>query len=346
MKINSYSSERNFLKEKNFFISNSFILIGHICEFRNRGDYKLINFLEKSIVIYKFKEKISAFTNLCSHRGNKIFTKAKGNSSFVCPYHAWSYDYKGRVKNIPYEKIAFNLDKKKIKLEEWILDFCGDFIFLKSKKNPLKLKSYLGVEFNNLSKISKKIYKSIDHQVYNWKANWKICVENSIDEYHSIFLHKTTFKNILKLEPKYETNNNVMKMKMPVSKKYINKFEKINNYFNDLKKTYEHTMIFPYSSISTTMGNSYYIQNYLPIDINNTYVTSSIYLPKISFKKNKKIESFFSNSCMKFNEQIFTEDKDICENIYNNIKNNNFRKDIIGNLEYRIKIFRKMIKKI
>ena len=48
---------------------------------------------------------------------------------------------------------------------------------------------------------------------------------------------------------------------------------------------------------------------------------------------------------MKFNEQIFTEDKEICENIFNNIKNSNFR-DIIGNLEYRINIFRNMIKKI
>jgi len=346
MKINKYSSEKHLLKEKKFFISNSFILVGHKCEFEKKGDYKTIDFFEKSIAVYKFKEKISAFTNECAHRGSKIFNKNKGNSPFVCPYHAWSYDYSGRVKNIPYEKKAFNLNKNKIRLEEWILDFCGDFIFLKSKKNKINLKSFLGEEFDNLYKISKKIDKCVDHQVFNWKANWKICVENSIDEYHATYLHKTTFKNVLKLDPKYKIKNNVMKMIMPVSQKYIDKFKKINHYFNNLNKVYMHTLFFPFSSISTTMGNSYYIQNYLPKSIHSTNVTSTIYLPLSKLKNNPSIEKFFSNTCIKFNIEIFNEDKDICESINSNVKNNNSRKDIIGNLEYRINSFRKKLNKI
>ena len=131
MKKNTYTSEKNFFKEKSFFITNTYILVGHRCEFEKKGDYKTIDFFEKSIAIYKFKEKISAFTNKCAHRGCKIFNKSKGNSAFVCPYHAWSYDNSGRVKNIPFEKKAFKINKTKIKLEEWALEFCGDFIFLK-----------------------------------------------------------------------------------------------------------------------------------------------------------------------------------------------------------------------
>ena len=107
MKKNKYIFEKIFLKEKKFFILNTFILVGHKCEFEKKGDYKTINFFEKSIAIYNFKEKISAFTNECAHRGCKIFNKNKGNSPFVCPYHAWSYDCSGRVKNIPLEKKAF-----------------------------------------------------------------------------------------------------------------------------------------------------------------------------------------------------------------------------------------------
>ena len=346
MKKNTYTSEKNFFKEKTFFITNTYILVGHRCEFEKKGDYKTIDFFEKSIAIYKFKEKISAFTNKCAHRGCKIFNKAKGNSAFVCPYHAWSYDNSGRVKNIPFEKKAFKINKNKIKLEEWALEFCGDFIFLKSKINKISLKKFLGKEFDQLLKISKNIQKCIDYQVYKWGANWQICVENSIDEYHAIFLHKTTFKNVLKLEPKYEIKNNVMKMKMPLSKNYIEKFKKIKNYFNNLNNTYMHTLFFPYSSISSTMGNSYYIQNYLPEDIHNTNVTSTIYLPKSKLKKNPVIEKFFSNTCIKFNHEIFYEDKDICESIYSNVRNDNSKKDIIGNLEFRIKSFRKKLEKI
>lgn len=346
MKKNPFSSDENFLNEKSFFNTNSFILVGHKCEFKKQGDFKTLNFYEKSIVVYKFKEKISAFTNKCSHRGTKIFNKIKGNSKFVCPYHAWSYDHSGRVKNIPFEKKAFNLNKDNLKLEEWILEFCGNFIFLKSNKNKINIKDYLGEDFKNLSSISQKISKSIDYQVYNWNANWKICVENSVDEYHAIFLHKTTFQNVLKLDPQYEIKENVMKMEMPLSKNYIEKFKKIKKYFDNLTNMYQHTMFFPFSSISSTMGNSYYIQNYLPVDKNSTIVTSTIYLPRTSLSKNKSIENFFSNTCINFNKEIFDEDKDICESIYSNIKYSSSQKDIIGNLEYRIKTFRKRLSKI
>ena len=93
------------------------------------------------------------------------------------------------------------------------------------------------------------------------------------------------------------------------------------------------------------MENSFYIQNYLPKNLDETFVTSTIYLPKISNKMSNKTKEFFSKSCNKFNKIVFLEDKQICENIYSNIKNKKF-KDIVGNLEHRIKIFRKEIKKI
>ena len=75
-------------------------------------------------------------------------------------------------------------------------------------------------------------------------------------------------------------------------------------------------------------------------------MTSTIYLPKSKLKKNPVIEKFFSNTCIKFNNEIFYEDKDICESIYSNVRNNNSEKDIIGNLEFRIKSFRQKLNKI
>ena len=69
-----------------------------------------------------------------------------------------------------------------------------NLFFLNQKKNNTSLKQFLGKSFSKLLKISKKIDKKIDYQTYIWSANWKICIENSIDEYHAIFLHKSTFK--------------------------------------------------------------------------------------------------------------------------------------------------------
>ena len=41
---------------------------------------------------------------------------------------------------------------------------------------------------------------------------------------------------------------------------------------------------------------------------------------------------------------VFLEDKEICEDIFKNIQNNNIKKDFIGKLEYRIIEFRRLLK--
>ena len=91
---------------------------------------------------------------------NYVDQKFKGNEKLVCPYHAWSYDDEGYPKNIPMEKECFNIsrkDFKKLRLENWNVDYCGNFIFLSSRKNTKTLKSYLGAQYSYLKDISHKI---------------------------------------------------------------------------------------------------------------------------------------------------------------------------------------------
>lgn len=342
----NYISSTAFKKEKNFFLKNIFILIGHKCEFKKVGDYKTIEIYGKSIVIYNFSKKISAFTNVCAHRGSSIFKERFGNSLFKCPYHAWNYDENGYPKFIPLEKKITNKKniKKDFSLEEWKLEFCGEFIFLKSKKNKNSLKKFLGDKYNSISTISKKIHEKVDIQIYKWHSNWKICIENSIDEYHAIFLHESTFKNTLTLEPKYNCQGNIMEMSTPLSESYNKKIFNLKKYFNKAHNNYEHIYIFPVSSIATTGDNSFYIQSYLPKDNSHTEITTTIYMPNISHKMTKNVKNFYQQSCIKFNNLVFLEDKEICEDIFKNIQNNNIKKDFIGKLEYRIKEFRRLLK--
>ena len=56
----------------------------------------------------------------------------------------------------------------------------------------------------------------------------KIAVENSLDEYHAIFAHPTTFKKTLSLNPHYEKSDNIYLMQTPI-KNEINTIEKIRN---------------------------------------------------------------------------------------------------------------------
>ena len=351
-KINSnlYLEEKYFINEKNFFLKNSWFLAGHISDFLTENDFKTIQLFDQSVIIYKLKNKLRAFTNVCLHRGNIIKTKSRGNEPFVCQYHGWSYNEYGQPKNIPFKDKCFKISHaiiKKLKLNSWNIEFCGNFVFISNSKNKKSLKNYLGVEFNIVKKISYKIFHFVSSSKYVWNANWKICVENSIDEYHAPFLHQTTFKKTLKLNPKYYGTKNVMLVEMPQTEPYIKAIKKINTLFKteNADDNYSHALIFPLSTIASSSGKSFYLQRYVPLSENKTLITTEIYLPQLSKNKNSEnLRKSFINACKIFNEKVFSEDKIICENVQKGISQEKINVNVlIGKFEKRIPTFRKKI---
>ena len=335
--------EKFSLEKKN--ILNSWHLVGHKCDFKNENDYKVIKICDKSVLVFKFKDTIKAFTNVCSHRGSLLKTKESGNGKLICPYHHWTYNDKGIPYSIPFKKeCEFIDDTSKLKLEEWLIDFCGDFIFI-SLKNKTSLKKYLGQNYEPIKNKSYLIEKKVFSNSEIWKSNWKRCIENSIDEYHAVFLHKTTFRKILKLKPEYELDDNVMNASIQINDSYMKQTKILKNYFKSLTKDYSHSLIFPLSTIATTMNHSFYLQRYMPINQNETLISYEIYLPKI-IKKNssKSFEKNFVKSSINFNKIVFDEDKLICEQVEEGLKQRDFNQPI-GKYEFRINFFRDKISK-
>ena len=348
-------NQKNFLdvnlnkKQNNKLNKLSWVLIGHTCEFKKIRDFKTLLLFDKPIIIYNFKEGLKAFTNICSHRGNIIKNDIKGNGAFVCPYHSWSYDKNGLPKSIPLNDKCFKFSKKDIKnlkLESWKIDYCGKFIFISNNQNSVSLKSFLGSKnFEDLSIKSKLIKSHAASFNWKWKANWKICVENSIDEYHAIFLHQTSFKKTLSLTPKYVIDRNVMSMETDMSDDYKKSAENFKKLFKiDSKGKYEHTLIFPFSTLANSMHQSFYIQNYIPLSVDETLITSDMYLAECNTEF-ESVKGAYIESAKKFNNTVFNEDKVVCENIQIGLSKKEIF-EVIGNFEKRIISFREKIKGI
>jgi len=77
------------------------------------------------------------------------------------------------------------------------------------------------------------------------------------------------------------------------------------------------------------------------LDIEWGTVVTDIFIPKI-FTKNQNKTNFIIDSAKKFNEEIFNEDKEICESIHQNLQNGN-KYSNIGKFEQRINFFRKKL---
>ena len=72
----------------------------HISELNEVGSYKTIDIVnERGFVIKCEKNEIRAFHNLCMHRGSRVIGDKKGYvKTIVCPFHGWSYNFDGSVR--------------------------------------------------------------------------------------------------------------------------------------------------------------------------------------------------------------------------------------------------------
>ena len=53
------------------------------------------------VVVRGLDGVVRAFINACRHRGMQVAKGSGCSRSFVCPYHAWTYNLEGNLKNIP-----------------------------------------------------------------------------------------------------------------------------------------------------------------------------------------------------------------------------------------------------
>lgn len=323
----------------------TWVLACHINEIKNKNDFKTIDFFDESIIIYNINNKFVAYKNVCPHRGSKIKVKKYGNEVFNCIYHGWTYNKDGQLISGPDINKGFSkIQLKNKKLFKIKIELCEKFLFVTDISNKQTLENYLSDHYEEIKKLSTKFGNLVSSKRYVWNCNWQIAIENSIDEYHGPILHKNTFRKILDLKPNYSYSSYVSEMNMPLQNNYLNFFSNIITKPNSLTtKKYKHFFIFPISTIATTMDLFCYLQRYIPIDDNNSIIETDIFIPEITINK-KNETKFLIDSARKFNEEIFNEDKIICESINFNRKNG-YKFSVLGKFEERINFFRKLTKK-
>lgn len=347
--IDKFISKELFNSEIENLKKKSWVLVGHLKELKNFNDYKTLEIFNLPVIIYNIQGNIKAFTNICPHRGSRIKLKDKGCEVFKCAYHGWAFNKDGRLISGPFIKEAFeNLNIKDVRLETWKIDLCGGVIFITHHLNKkVSLREYLGKQFKLLDIFSNNFHEIISTEEYIWNCNWKIAVENSIDEYHGPILHSNTFKRVLDLKPHYSYDNNFLSVEMPLNKNYLSNLKNISKYFEEknLNQTYIHSLVFPISTLASTMGIFNFLQIYSPISVNKTKIYTNIFFSKLNVKEDKKlknIKNHLIDSAKKFNKEVFFEDKNICEDLQKNL-DKGFIFSKLGKFENRIKKFRDQI---
>ena len=187
-----YASEELLEREIATLFYREWICAGHVSEFQTPGDYLTFDIVDKPVlVVCDDAGEIRAFSNVCRHRGTMLASGSGNSKLFSCPYHAWTYDLSGRLRNAPY------MDKEKvlgITLPEQRVEIWQGLIFVSLNNNAMPLAPRLASLEKRISPYNLPGHLVIYREEAEIEANWKLLVENFCESYHIFKVHKNSFE--------------------------------------------------------------------------------------------------------------------------------------------------------
>lgn len=191
-----YRSHLVYEQELASLVFKSWIYAAHVSEVPNPGDYVQFEIGEDAIIIARDKEgELHALFNVCRHRGARVCEAARGNTkTFVCPYHAWTYNTDGSLRSARHMNVRDDFDPAEYGLKKAGIAVFMGMIFINCDAHapdPLPAFSKVSAQMGayNLEKAK------IAHQhTYQVGANWKFCLENYLECYHCGNAHRTYAK--------------------------------------------------------------------------------------------------------------------------------------------------------
>jgi len=345
---NAYHNQSLYEQELATVFGNNWIFVGTDFDLGKNNDFITLDVGDIPVVVQNFRGVVKAFRNICLHRFNKIQTERKGNRPFFCTYHGWPYLPSGKpVLSKKFREDFADLDC--LKLDEFEVDKCGIFYFLKPSVSDTGLRDYLGDYYSVLETFGEALGKEIYNEEMPHKANWKLLVENVLECYHCKTVHTETFipMGIGILPPEnFRTclKHNDCEYPKTQSEQLDTKQKKLS-FLNFRKKhhsSYHHIYIYPNLFISSTEGNLFYIGSFIPENVGKTQLNVRFFSPSLSIPEGEKVNDFLVNAYNEISVQsglaVLSEDKVILENIQL-VSSKIDREPIFGKEEFRIEHF-------
>ncbi len=179
--------------EKPAIFYRSWHYAGHVSQVAEPGAYLTTRIHDQNLFVARGRDgELRAFFNVCAHRGHELLEGTGRKNVITCPYHAWAYDFDGRLvsarnsENVAgFEKCDFSL--KQVRAEV----FCGlVLVNLDPEARPFA-DEMAGLEDEMrqyLPRVDELAFAQRD--AYDVAANWKVLVDNFLECYHCAPAHR------------------------------------------------------------------------------------------------------------------------------------------------------------
>jgi phenylpropionate dioxygenase-like ring-hydroxylating dioxygenase large terminal subunit len=180
------------------------------------GDHTTYEIGDVSLMIVRSEpDRIRAFYNSCQHRARTLVDEpGKGATSFTCPFHAWSYNLDGTLKNVPclWDFPQVREDMSRYGLREVRCEVFSGFVFINLDDDAGPLLDHLEnlPEHFAFSPLENRFSVANVQKVV--PCNWKACMEAFLESYHVVATHVQALEFTGDANTKYDIWNNVSRL--------------------------------------------------------------------------------------------------------------------------------------
>jgi p-cumate 2,3-dioxygenase subunit alpha len=201
--------EAVFEREMAAVFGRCWLYVGHESEIPRPGDFKARDVGNRPLIFWHGHDGARrVLYNSCRHRGALVCRVPEGNArGMSCFYHAWTYSSTGALSGVPGDEgYGEHFDREAMGLlsPPKVESYRG-FVFACFDPDAVDLRTYLAgaTEYLDLVADQADELETVPgvHE-YSIDANWKLYVENSLDGYHLLPLHKTYFTYLEEREGK------------------------------------------------------------------------------------------------------------------------------------------------
>jgi len=327
LRIADYRDPSTFAQEQSLLFQNTWQLAGFLRDLARDGDYIVTEAGGKSVIVRNFAGTLSAFLNVCSHRFSAIRPDCKGNGPLQCQYHGWVFDRTGLpvgIANIAEFEPITDTRRAELRLEQWEVETCGELVFVrKSAPGSPDLRTQLGDVLPVVEVMASSLGEQLDCNRMVIGANWKVCVENTLESYHVRSVHPETFARLNARTVEFGSHpvhtswtadlEAVMMKQLATVKRMLRLDSPFKGYF--------HQLIFPGVTLATTAGLTWSIQTFRPLSPETTEFTSYVFAAKHEGSDSQReILLEAGKPAIGFNRSVFEEDRVVCEQVQRGIQ--------------------------
>jgi phenylpropionate dioxygenase-like ring-hydroxylating dioxygenase large terminal subunit len=218
--VGDYTSAGQVELEGRRFFRESPLVMGLSGDLPQPGDFITNDLASVPILLVRRDDgQVSAFLNVCRHRGTKVAEGCgKGQKTFVCPYHGWSYGRDGRLLGITDNRAFGEIDRHShglrplpVKEEHgliWVWPSPGE-----ASIEPDRLLGGLAPE---LASYGLGHYAHYETRILHRRMNWKLVVDTFLEAYHVPILHRNTIAPLINGKATvFDPHNGNLRMVVP-----------------------------------------------------------------------------------------------------------------------------------